>query len=64
MGFGRRNDRDYYRDRAEDEIEAAHSAGHPVAARAHYTLAAHYLDLAYNPETAGLAPSNVVPSKG
>jgi hypothetical protein len=43
-------DRFYYEARAEAEIEAAHQASHPAAARAHYLLAAHYLDLAHNPE--------------
>jgi hypothetical protein len=62
MSFGRRDDRAYYRDRAEFEIEAAHSAGHPVAARAHYTLAAYYLDLAYNPDAPPLGASHSVPS--
>jgi hypothetical protein len=43
-------DRSYYQERAEAEIEAAHQASHPAAARAHYVLAAHYLDLAHNPD--------------
>lgn len=70
-----RFDRSYYRDRAEVEIEAAHGADHPIAARAHYTLAAHYLDLAYNPEATvrallnpawsqtGVSASNETPSE-
>lgn len=62
MRFGRREDRSYYRDRAETEIEAAHSAVDSVAARVHYTLAAYYLDLAYNPESTGPAPSQAIPS--
>jgi hypothetical protein len=60
----RRDDRSYYRDRAEAEIEAAHDAGHPMAARAHYTLAAHYLDLAHNPEAADLGPPNPAATGG
>jgi hypothetical protein len=44
-------DRFYYEERAEAEIEAAHAACHPQAARAHYVLAAYYLDLAHNPES-------------
>ena len=44
-------DRSYYEERAEAEIEAAHAACHPLAARAHYVLAAYYLDLTYNPES-------------
>jgi hypothetical protein len=43
-------DRFYYGERAEAEIEAAHQANHPAAARAHYVLAAYYLDLAHNPD--------------
>ena len=50
-------DRSYYEQRAETEIEAAHAAGHPLAARAHYLLAANYLDLAHNPE-AGVSPES------
>ena len=42
-------ERAYYEARAEAEIDAAHRAGHPAAARAHYLLAAFYLDLAHNP---------------
>jgi hypothetical protein len=59
MLFSGRDDRAYYRARAETEIEAAHEAGHPVAARAHYTLAAHYLDLAHNPEAPRLVPASL-----
>jgi hypothetical protein len=47
------DDRDYFRQRAEAEIEAARAAGHPGAARAHYLLAGYYLDLAHNPLAAG-----------
>lgn len=61
MMFSGRDDRSYYRERAETEIEAAHGAGHPVAARAHYTLAAHYLDLAHNPEAPRLVPLTSTP---
>lgn len=43
------NDRDYFLNRAEAEIEAARRARHPDAARAHFLLAGYYLDLAYNP---------------
>lgn len=42
-------ERSYFRDRAEAEIEAAQSASHPDAAKAHYRLAGYYLDLAFNP---------------
>lgn len=44
-------ERAYFRQRAEEEIEAAQRAGHPDAARAHYLLAGYYLDLAHNPST-------------
>jgi hypothetical protein len=64
MLFRPRDDRSYYRDRAEAEIEAAHDAGNPVAARAHYTLAAHYLDLAHNPEAATHGPPDPAASGG
>jgi hypothetical protein len=47
-------DRDYYEARAEAEIDAAHRATHPAAARAHYVLAAYYLDLAHNPDSGGV----------
>ncbi len=42
-------ERAYFEARAEAEIDAAHRAAHPAAARAHYVLAAFYLDLAHNP---------------
>ena len=44
----RSRDLAYYRQRAEVEIEAANHARHPDAARAHYWLAAYYLDLTHN----------------
>jgi len=44
------DERSYFQVRAEQEIRAAQSAGHPDAARAHYVLAGYYLDLAHNPE--------------
>ena len=40
--------RSYFQARAEEEIEAAQSASHPEAARAHYLLAGYYLDLVHN----------------
>jgi hypothetical protein len=43
-----KDDRDYYRRRAEAELEAAERATDPKAARAHFLLAGYYLDLAYN----------------
>ena len=50
------DERDYFRQRAETEIEAAQTAGHPGAARAHYLLAGYYLDLAYNPLASPMPP--------
>jgi hypothetical protein len=41
-------DKAYFQGRAEEEIEMAQSAGHPDAARSHYILAAHYLDMVHN----------------
>ena len=43
------DERLYFRERAEAEIQAAQAAGHPDAARAHYLMAGYYLDLTYNP---------------
>ena len=43
----------YFQARAEEEIEAAQSATHPEAVRAHYLLAGYYLDLVHNPVAAG-----------
>ena len=44
--------RSYFQARAEEEIEAAQSATHPEAVRAHYLLAGYYLDLVHNPVAA------------
>jgi len=43
-----RDDRLYFRERAEQEIRRAQRADHPDAARAHYELAGYYLDLVHN----------------
>lgn len=56
------SDRSYYEERAEAEIEAAHQARHPAAARAHYVLAAYYLDLAHNPETGDIVTVAAIPA--
>jgi hypothetical protein len=48
-------ERAYFRARAEQEIAAAQTAGHPDAVRAHYQLAGYYLDLAFNPGAAPVA---------
>ena len=42
-------ERSYFRNRAEAEIQAAQAADHPEAAKAHYLLAGYYLDLGFNP---------------
>jgi hypothetical protein len=41
---------DYFRKRAEAELEAAQTAEHANAVRAHYLLAGYYLDLVHNEE--------------
>ena len=46
------DERSYFEERAEAELEAAKKAGHPDAARAHYHLAGYYLDRAFNPDPA------------
>ena len=51
------DERLYFRERAEAEIQAAQAAGHPEAARAHYVLAGYYLDLSYNSAGPSLAPA-------
>jgi len=65
------DERSYFQRRAEEEIEAAQSASHPEAVRAHYLLAGYYLDLAHNPiadawphEAAGGARSATVTAEG
>ena len=40
-------DRDYFLERAEAELDLANAAVHAGAAKAHYFLAAFYLDRAY-----------------
>ena len=42
------DDRTYYQERAEREMELARQARHPEAARAHSVLAGHYLDMVHN----------------
>jgi hypothetical protein len=45
-----REDLLYFQERAEQEIRRAEAAEHPKAVRAHYELAAYYLELVHNPE--------------
>lgn len=42
-----KQERDYFRRRAEQEVELARQAVHPAAVAAHYTIANAYLDFAY-----------------
>jgi hypothetical protein len=48
------SDQAYLEARAEAEIEAARSAAHPAAVRAHYLLAGYYLDRLYGSEEKAL----------
>jgi len=43
-----RDDSSYFYDRAETELELAQRATHPLAVRAHYIIANHYLDRCYS----------------
>jgi hypothetical protein len=52
----RSGDIQYYEERAEREIELAQAAKHENAVRAHYELAALYLDLVHGPD-AGVSVS-------
>jgi len=40
-------DDEYFYGRAETELELAQRATHPLAVRAHYIIANHYLDRCY-----------------
>lgn len=42
-----RDDEIYFYERAETELELAQRATHPLAVRAHYIIANHYLDRCY-----------------
>ncbi len=54
-----RDDRNYFYDRAETELELAQRATHPLAVRAHYIIANHYLDRCYG----GDAPPSAGPQE-
>lgn len=56
--LARQQDVDYFRDRAEQEIEHAQVADHPAAVRAHYELAGYYLDLVHSSPFAPPRPRN------
>jgi hypothetical protein len=47
-----REEREYLERRAEDELDLAQRASHPVAVRAHYELLGFYLDRLYGGDTA------------
>ncbi|MFG6283803.1 hypothetical protein [Sphingomonas sp. S6] len=55
-----RDDSNYFYDRAETELELAQRATHPLAVRAHYIIANHYLDRCYGgpPEDPAAAPAD------
>ena len=42
------DDKEYYYQRAESELEMAQRTEVPEAVKAHYTLAGYYLDKVYN----------------
>lgn len=48
-------DKNYFLDRAEEEITQANQAVHAKVARVHYHLAAYYLDRVYGGEADGAA---------
>jgi hypothetical protein len=48
---------EYYRARAEQELELAQSAAHADAARAHFLIAGHYLDRVYSSPPAPAKPN-------
>jgi hypothetical protein len=56
-----RDDSTYFYGRAETELELAQRATHPLAVRAHYIIANHYLDRCYG---GGAQPAAVEPANG
>jgi len=50
------DDHRYFYERAETELELAQRATHPLAVRAHYIIANHYLDRCYSGDAA--VPAN------
>ena len=38
-----RDDKEYFRTRAMQELERVQAGGHPAAVRSHYDMATHYL---------------------
>jgi hypothetical protein len=49
------HDRDYFEERAEAELSMAQAAAHPAAVRAHYQMAAFYLDRLHFPDDTAAA---------
>lgn len=47
------DDDTYFYQRAETELELAQRATHPLAVRAHYIIANHYLDRCYGGASTG-----------
>jgi hypothetical protein len=59
-------DRDYFEERAEAELSMAQAAAHPAAVRAHYMMAAFYLDRLHFPDDAavGISAGKIQPGRG
>ncbi|PSJ43308.1 hypothetical protein C7I55_02735 [Sphingomonas deserti] len=51
-------DVEYYQKRAEQELERALAASHPVAVSSHYRLSAMYLDLVHDSPARPTRPRN------
>lgn len=51
------DDKEYYYQRAETELEMAQRTEVPEAVKAHYTLAGYYLDKVYNDAEVDLSAS-------
>jgi hypothetical protein len=52
------HDKDYFEERAEAELSMAQAAAHPAAVRAHYMLAAFYLDRLHFPDDTAVGSPN------
>ncbi|MCP3735031.1 hypothetical protein M9979_09135 [Sphingomonas sp. RP10(2022)] len=57
-----RDDTSYFYDRAETELELAQRAVHPLAVRAHYIIANHYLDRCYGSAEEGVGAPEAPPA--
>lgn len=58
--LARREDVQYFQQRAEQEIKRAQSADHPAAVHAHYLLAGYYLDMVHSSPLAPPRPRNLL----